>query len=447
MKRRGFRVRGLAQAVGLAMALGCGGGDGDEAAFEPGEELAIGEIDDLKQDGGWGAALTCKPLPDYPVLQDPEVVVSLDGLTLRLHDRATGFEKVFPIGPGAIKNGASLTPVSDEAMGGVFWLRLDKGLAREVPDPKKPQPWAFAYECRFWWKDPDTGKKVPVFAGLPFLRLEGAPSLGYAIHGPIDSYTLPSGGRLKRGYVSHGCIRMEAADVLELTARLKGRRVPVRVQRAVERRPDGSAVDVEPRFLMSECTRDEDCAYDGGTCRFNPYALHGFCTAPCTKYCALDRYGYPTSFCVADPEDDAKGLCVVKAESLNDRCRRYPGFTMVPEVPRFHDPATRADVCLPGSRGWIGSACFSDLDCAGLTAGRCELDGAHENRPGFCTVPCSKYCPDRQGEATTFCVAAEEGGGECRARCLRQDDCVAGYTCTDSVPRFNQPSVQASVCL
>lgn len=446
MRRGRWSPHGTWAILGLAAIVGCGGGEGDDGTPAAGEELGIGEIDDLKQDGGWGAALTCKPLPEYPVLEDPEVVVSLDGLTLRLRDRATGFEKVFPIGPGAIKNGASLTPVSDKATGGLFWLRLDKGLGREVPDPKKPQPWAYAYECRYWWKDPDTGKNVPVFAGLPFLRLEGAPSLGYAIHGPIDSYTLPSGGRLKRGYVSHGCIRMEAADVQELTARLRGRKVPVRIQRAVERRADGSAVDVEPRFLMSECARDEDCPDEAGMCRFNPYALKGFCTAPCTKYCPLDRYGYPTSFCVADPEDDAKGICVVKAESLNDRCRRYPGFAMEAKVPRFNDPATRADVCLPGSRGWIGSACFSDLDCAGLTGGRCELDGSGENRPGFCTVPCSKYCPDRTGEAGTFCVAGD-GGGECRARCLRQDDCPAGYACTAGIPRFNQPSVQASVCL
>lgn len=437
---------GAAWALALGLLVACGGGEDDGAASSD-EELAIGEIDDLKQDGGWGAALTCKPLPDLPVLADPEVVVSLDGLTLRLHDRATGFERVFPIGPGAIKDGSSLTPVSDKAAGGVFWLRLDQGLGREVPDPKKPQPWAYAYDCRYWWKDPDTGKKVPVFAGLPFLRLEGAPSLGYAIHGPIDSYTLPSGGRLKRGYVSHGCIRMEASDVQELTARLRGRKVPVRIQRAVERRADGSAVDVEPRFLMSECSMDEDCVYDGGMCRFNPYALKGFCTAPCSKYCPLDRYGYPTSFCVADPEDDDRGICVVKAESLNDRCRRYPGFAMSPRVPRFNDPATKADVCLPGSRGFIGSPCFSDLDCAGLTGGRCELGSSGENRPGFCTVACTQVCPDRKGEAGTFCVANDGDAGACRARCLRQDDCPSGYACTAGVPRFGQSSVTASVCL
>lgn len=429
----------------VALMVSCGGSDEDGSGLTD-DELGIGEIDDLKQDGGWGAALTCKPLPDLPVLQDPEIVVSLDGLTLRLHDRASGFERVFPIGPGSIKDGSSLTPTSDKAPGGVFWLRLDKGLGREVPDAKKPQPWALAYECRFWWKDPDTGKKVPVFAGLPFLRLEGAPTLAYAIHGPIDSYTLPSGGRLRRGYVSHGCIRMEAADVLELTARLRGRKVPVRIQRAVERRSDGTAVDVEPRFLMSECSKNEDCAYEGGTCRFNPYALKGFCTAPCVKHCSLDRWGYPTSFCVADPEDDTRGICVVKAEALNDRCRRYPGFTMAPKVPRFNDPSTKSDICWPGSRGWVGSPCFSDLDCVGLAGGRCDLDGSGENRPGFCTVSCTKYCPDRKGEAGTFCVADDEGG-VCRARCLRQDDCPAGYACTADVPRLGQPSVTASVCL
>src|SRR6267142_560995 len=53
--------------------------------------------------------------------------------------------------------------------------------------------------CKFWWTDPETGKKQPVFAGLPFLSWYG----NFAIHGPIDNFRAANGGSLRRGYVSH----------------------------------------------------------------------------------------------------------------------------------------------------------------------------------------------------------------------------------------------------
>jgi len=429
----------------LALAIQACGPEDPAEETPPEEELGIGEIDDLKEDGTWGAALTCKPLPDLPVLAHPEIVVSLDGLTLRLFDRDSGFEKVFPIGPGAVRSSVSLTPTSLGRADQVFHLRLDKPLGREVPDSRKSQPWAYAYSCKYWWKDPDTGRQVPVFAGLPFLRLEGAPSLAYAIHGPIDDYTNAKGGRLKRGYVSHGCIRMEADDVLELTARCRGRNVPVRVQKSVERRPDGTAVDLAGRWLLSECDRDEDCNFAGGTCARNAWSGRGFCTASCSRLCPLDRWGYPESFCVADPEDAGRGICTLKGGALNNQCARYPGFLLDQREPRFSEPSVTADVCLPGSQGYLGDPCFTGADCR-LAGSACDLDGAGPGRPGFCTLPCQKTCPDSAGHPATFCI--DDGGhGTCAARCQVPDDCPFGYTCTPGTPRFGQPSVTAPVCL
>ncbi|MBP7125873.1 L,D-transpeptidase [Myxococcota bacterium] len=429
----------------LAAVVGaCETGDPGEGASDPEEELGIGSIDDLKEDGGWGSALTCKPLPDLPVLPHPEIVVSLDGLTLRLFDASTGFEKVFPIGPGAIRNGESLTPTSLSRPDLRFHLRLDKPLVKEIPDSRKAQPWGYAYSCKYWWKDPSSGKQVPVFAGLPFLRLEGAPSLAYAIHGPIDAYTEPSGGRLKRGYVSHGCIRMEAADVLELAARCKGRKVPVRVQRSVERRSDGTAVDLPGRWLLSECVEDGDCNFAGGRCLRNPWSARGFCTAACSRLCPLDRWGYPESFCIAHPEDARQGICTLKSGPLNAWCARHPGFTTGIQEPRFSQASVKADVCLPGSPGYLGAPCFTDPECR-EPGGFCDLDEAGPGRPGRCTLACSKTCPDRPGAPGTFCVD-DQGRGRCVARCVLDDDCPAGDVCTSGVPRFGQPSVTASVC-
>jgi hypothetical protein len=63
-------------------------------------------------------------------------------------------------------------------------------------------------EARLWsdkWDDE--------FAGFPFLLIE---SSGVAFHGPITAYNPLDVWFLRRGYVSHGCHRMDSADVLEL---------------------------------------------------------------------------------------------------------------------------------------------------------------------------------------------------------------------------------------
>src|SRR3954470_16870446 len=67
-------------------------------------DLPLGDVsrDDLKSDAPWGAALTCKAVPVLPRLIAPEIPISLNGLTLRLSDEASGFDEVFPIGVGTI---------------------------------------------------------------------------------------------------------------------------------------------------------------------------------------------------------------------------------------------------------------------------------------------------------------------------------------------------------
>jgi hypothetical protein len=79
------------------------------------------------------------------------------------------------------------------------------------------------------------------FGGLPFLRLtaqnhEGANT--YALHGPITA-------TLIRGYVSHGCIRMRANDIIRLFWMVKKfPNTPVTIQREVEKDASGRRVDV-----------------------------------------------------------------------------------------------------------------------------------------------------------------------------------------------------------
>jgi len=301
--------------------------------------------------------------------------------------------------------------------------------------------WVWNFTCRFWGAGPD-GTKVPVFAGLPFIRLEGPATAAYGIHGPVTSYTLPEGGRLRRGYVSHGCVRMEAQDVLEVSARLQGRRAPVRLQQAVERAESGAAVDIEDNWLLSECVQDADCAFEGGLCRHNIYSGRGFCTARCDGLCP-DRFGYPQSFCVSDPAAPGEGMCTYRPDyELGRGCRRFEGFVEVEQVPRHGLPEGVAAACMPGSEGWIGDPCFADNDCDNSA---CLASTAGER--GFCTLSCVTTCADRDATyAKTACVKYENDAALCHAECVSDHQCPVGTSCQEATSAIDVGATR-KVCL
>lgn len=404
-------------------------------------DLPVGDVEGVKADGVWGFATTCKEIPELPPLADPAIVVSLDGLTLHLIDRAGDYDRVFPIGPGAIKDGVSLTPVSTGAPEGLFYTRTDVASVADGPTPAQAK-WGWNHRCRMWWTGED-GVKVPVFAGLPFIRLTGPASTGYGIHGPVDRYTQRDGGKLRRGFVSHGCMRMESADLVEVYARIQGKRVPVRIQKAIERGSDGRAMDTGAPWIQTECGTDADCTFPGGICKHNAYSGRGFCTTRCTRYCS-DRTGTPPTFCVTDPDDRRSGICVNQPQAWTDGCRRYDGFVEATSE-RFGQPSVKRAACVPGTEGWIGDRCLGDAQCE---SGRCD---ATSEAAGVCTTACTRYCDDKDASyASTFCVAVPEGtgmtGGMCTAQCSNNDDCPVGTTC-EAEPRFGQPSVVRKACL
>lgn len=409
-----------------------------------GDELSIGDIqglDDMKADG-WGFATVCKPIPNLTPLNDPMITISLDGLSLHLVDRAGTYDEVFPIGVGQIDDdGESLTPVSTYRNDQLFYTRTDLPSTIDGSTASTAR-WAWNYSCRMWWTD-DDGKKVPVFAGLPFIRLTGPRSNGYGIHGPVDRFSRSDGGTLRRGYVSHGCIRMEAADLVEVYALIAGKSVPVRIQQATERDQNDRAVDVDSRWIMSECQNDSDCSFQGGVCHQNEYSGRGFCTQPCSRYCP-DRDGYPGTFCVADDQNPDAGMCVFQSSSLSNVCRRFDHFVQH-RTTRFNQSWVRRNVCLPGSEGWIGDRCLDDADCESSYCH--EIDG---ESAGVCSEACTRYCPDLDGHAGTFCVssdpAAPQNGGMCVARCAGNDACGLGTTC-ESTSRHSQASVVRDACV
>jgi hypothetical protein len=183
-------------------------GSGEGVDFD--EENPNAPLDDGKSD-----------IPRYaiptglPQLVAPEVIVSLDGLTVHFFDRATGFSRVYPAGVGTKNSaGKSITPIghfatSDNTMD--TWWYVAR---RTVPD---------------------------YFGGFPFLRITAENSDGantYALHGPITA-------ELIRGYVSHGCVRMASDDIIRLFWMAKSHAsMPVTIQKEVERDAHGAKVDV-----------------------------------------------------------------------------------------------------------------------------------------------------------------------------------------------------------
>jgi hypothetical protein len=101
------------------------------------------------------------------------------------------------------------------------------------------------------------------------------------------------------------------------------------------------------------------------------------------------------------------------------------------------------------NEGFIGSACETAATCDYADA-EC-LDGWPN---GHCSKACDRFCPDRAGLATTFCIAADTvdssvSGGRCVQRCdfgQSPTGCRAGYTCR-AMSRFNEPAVTAPVCV
>ena len=143
----------------------------NDAEYIEGNDLTLGDFKALTS-GDWGHATTCKAIPNLTPLADPHITVSLNGLTLHLVDRAGTFSKVYPVGVGEINNkvGEKTYEESLSMFPVLNTMQNDFNIRMRSVNP-----------CRIWWKDPDSGNDLPVFAGLPFMSFYGA----YGIHGPI----------------------------------------------------------------------------------------------------------------------------------------------------------------------------------------------------------------------------------------------------------------------
>jgi hypothetical protein len=290
-----------------------------------------------------------RPLPyeipdDLPTLVAPEIIVSLSQRTVHLFDRATGVSRIYPTGVGvkSSRTGRSITPTGHYATSpdsGDGWYYI-------------PSRWSPAY-----------------FEGYPFLRLNIKNSAGahtYGLHGPITN-------PLQRGFVSHGCMRMDKRDIVELFYMVKDHpSTPVTIQEEPELDANGAMVDVGapaalyapdaaiafgvsvgprparivPRnFIGEACGADDECG-DG-----TPESLAfchpaGFCTEPCAQYCP-DRAGRPGTFC-ADSPSASGGLCMRRVDESDPLCAAVPN-TVAREVPNAAIASRVARVCAPAT--------------------------------------------------------------------------------------------------
>lgn len=175
-------------------------------------------------------------VPDWVLeteLVNPEIRISLEGLSIHLLDEATGLSRVYPMGPGQLgTSGKSYTPAGFFATS----PNADSG----------------------WWNISERFEPS-YFGGFPFLRLTTHNSQGwntYGLHGPI-TYTCeiettgacPLENRnwfLVHDFVSHGCMRMRAEDIVELFYLVSGHEsVPVTIQQLTEIDPAGQPIVVE----------------------------------------------------------------------------------------------------------------------------------------------------------------------------------------------------------
>ena len=246
-------------------AVGCGamGDDAGSRLFDPepeGEGVAHDALHPGADPVGKGDSPKTYQIPeDLPPLSRPEIIVSLDGLTVHLFDRAEGVSRVYPTGVGKLgSSGRSYTP---------------RGFFRTHDDPDE-----------YWYNI--ARRYVPeYFGGFPFLRIDAENSRGqhtYGFHGPI-TYSCPDGDGcsllerqwfLMRDYVSHGCMRMRPADIVEMFWMLRGHgAVPIAIIGGLEHDAEGDVVDIDRDVML--WAEGETIAYADCGERLDPYTIDG----------------------------------------------------------------------------------------------------------------------------------------------------------------------------
>jgi hypothetical protein len=153
--------------------------------------------------------------------------------------------------------------------------------------------------------------------------------------------------------------------------------------------------------------------------------------------------GEPT----ADASRRAEDAALERDAGLGDGAPPPPPPPATEPTPPSEAPPPTPAGDAPGNAGWIGGSCPSDEACDYAEA-FC-LSPAEGWPNGTCSLDCDRFCPDRDGASTTFCVADIVAGGACVQQCdfaaYPATGCRPGYGCRPR-GRFAEPDVRREVC-
>lgn len=204
----------------------------------------------------------------------------------------------------------------------------------------------------------------------------------------------------------------------------------------------GTAVDITAASVGWELTQDLATTKEGVWLAGNAHRF-GFALSYPEGYEHLTGYGYePWHFRYigreAASEMAASGLTMIEyLLACEDSDTRFA-------CPR--EPAPRVEP----NEGFVGGTCETATDCSALDGTRQCLDAGYPG--GYCTVPCTLYCPDLAGtNAGTFCLAdpLTPTVGWCHAKCdqvlFPGTGCRQGYACRQGTRPNSAGS--SSVCV
>ena len=371
----------------------------------------------------WGAALTCKAVPDPAAAgESRSITVSLDGLTLHLVDAATGYDKVFPIGPGAIEHdadrrasyGESLSlraahrdgqqrlrdhAVVDPAVQDLVDRSRDR---REVAGVRRPA----VHEVVRQLRDPRPDRQLPRAE-----RRQPAPRLRLARLRPHGGRRRPRGLRAHQG-ASPRC-RCTCSASPSASRDGQPRRRAAEVGRRRVRAPTPTAT--------SPAASARRNAY--GEPRLLQRALHVDLRRP--RRHARRPSASPI------PSDATKGMCVAQDDQRRTRIAG-PTITSSPSRTNRFKQSVKATVCVPGSPGWVGDRCLAASDCKNGTScrdGICtrDLRAVLPRRAGLGRRPSAPPTPASATSCLRACTPASNA-----SECPADSDCVQRQRVSDS---------------
>lgn len=376
-----FATLSLALAASALLALpGCAGEETDGSAVT-GDEA---DLKDVEKTGGRSQKWIYQG--PMPALEAPAIVVSLRGHTARITGLLPeGFAGELPFWA---------VPATDEATGRtrvtvvypVATGQIDPSTGTAPAGPGR-------YDSLFGIAYTPTNEKA-TWGGFPFFKYHMR--RGLAFHGPITSTRNAETGdwewTLRRGPVSHGCQRMQGEHVVELTHML-----------GIDMSKPHSAATT----YTLDVTTDVITGWDEVDGQFVD-----------VDYPALPQVQRPTENVRMFPTWDSRNL--PQLVCAYDKDVPLDGHHCDDVGLVQQDMVTGKLLYNPDERPWIGTSCESDADCVFRASGKdasCLLDG----EVGYCTVPCEGYCPDRAGEAPTFC-GRTGNGGTCMAKAAPENE-------------------------